>query len=354
MPISDRERNTHPVHESGRNEATVKETVCGLNALLAAEARTHRNVGYKNNVSRFHMLTMSQCNKLHNELITGTYQPQPGDEHEIFEPKHRITVSCKYRDRIPQSSFVTNYFYPEVVPHLIDGNCSCLKGRGVDYARNLFKNFLRQADMNDYCLKVDMKSYFASIDHDALCAEMSEYITDDWAMEFFRLIIDNASKPVGIDLGSEIYQLSATTFLNKLDHMLAERGAYVRYQDDLVVIGTKEHCKEALTLIRQEAQRLKLTISEKKTYMQPVSRPIQFLGYTFLKHETGKITVKRLQDKIRHERRKLRRMWAKGVPVERMKAHYQGVREGLSKGSRSDMMKMDRYFNSIIRGERVC
>ena len=40
----------------------------------------------------------------------------------VCKPKHRITVSAKYRDRVPQSSFITNYFYPNVVPNLIDAN----------------------------------------------------------------------------------------------------------------------------------------------------------------------------------------------------------------------------------------
>lgn len=352
MPISDCERNMHPVQEIGQTEATAEDAVCGLNALIAAGARTRRNVGYKNSVSRFHLLLLSKCNELKHELYDETYRPQKGEPHEVFEPKYRITVSARYRDRIPQSSFITNYFYPTVIPHLIQANCSCLKGRGVDYARNILKDMLRHSSMDDWCLKVDMKSYFASIDHDILCNEMWGYIKDDWARWFFRLAISNASNSVGIDLGSEVYQLSATAFLNRLDHKLEKMGKYVRYQDDLLFLGTKEECKEALKVVRQEVERLKLKVSEKKTYIQPIKRPIQFLGFTFLKHSTGRITLKRLPCKIRHEKRKLRRMWCLGVPVERMLIHYQGVRECLRKGARSDLMKMDKYFNSIIRSDR--
>ena len=32
-----------------------------------------------------------------------------------------------------------------------------------------------------------------------------------------------------------------------------------------------------------------------------------------------------------------------------MMIHYQGARECLSKGTRSDLMQMDRFFKSIIR-----
>lgn len=64
MRDGDIERNSHP--GESQTEATVDLTVCGVTPLLAAETRTHRRVGYKNSVSRFHMLTMSKCNELSN------------------------------------------------------------------------------------------------------------------------------------------------------------------------------------------------------------------------------------------------------------------------------------------------
>ena len=117
----------------------------------------------------------------------------------------------------------------------------------------------------------------------------------------------------------------------------------------MVFIGTKEECKQALLIVREEAKRLKLTIHEGKTYFQSVKRPIRFLGFSFLLHPTGRVALKRLPEKIRHEKRKLMRMAKKGVSKENMMIHYQGARECLSKGTRSDLMQMDRFFKSIIR-----
>jgi len=333
----------------GETEATAR-AVCGLNALLRSETRAHRKVGYKNSVSRFHMLVMSRCNELRHELINRTYKPQKGEIHEVFEPKHRITVSAKYRDRVPQSSFITNYFYPNVVPNLIDANYACLKGRGVDKARKRLKEILREADMDDWCLKTDMANYFASIDHDILLQETGKYIPDPWAHWFYEVTLQNTAQPVGVDLGSEVYQLSGTSFPNSLDH-LADDGYYIRYQDDIIYIGTKERCGEMLKIIREEAARLKLTLSEKKTFIQPIKRPVKFLGYSFLRKPSGRITMKRLPEKGRKERRKLRKMKKKGVSIERIEEHYRSVRESLKRGSRSYMMKTDRYYNNLFKGE---
>ncbi|MBR3361232.1 MAG: hypothetical protein IKG39_07825 [Lachnospiraceae bacterium] len=342
------ERNVHPA--CGQTQATAK-AVCGINELLRGESRAHRSVGYKNSVSRYHMMTMSRCYETGEELANRTYRPQRGEKHEVFEPKYRLTVSSKYSDRVPQAAFVVNYFYPKVVPHLIKNNFACLKGRGVDAARNTLKEILRSADMEDYCVKADMKSYFASIDHETLYAELFPYMPDEWARWFFMTTVENTGRPVGLDLGSEVYQLAATSFLNKLDHML-DHGTYARYQDDLIFVGSKEECREALKTIRAEAARLKLRVSEEKTFMQPVKRPIKFLGFSFLKHETGRVTMKRLPEKIREERRKLRRMKRRGVPRERVDEHCISVRACLKKGSRSDLMALDRYINQLFKEEK--
>lgn len=353
MPLNDYKRNVHPAErqtEATESLATpARETVCSLNKMLEAEKRCRRNVGYKNSTCRFAMMNMSRCNELCNQLLKGTYKPEKGQKHEVFEPKYRLVTSAKYRDRVVQSSFIINYFYPVVVPNLINTNCACLKGRGVDLARNTLKEMLRDSDMDDYCLKVDMRNYFGSIEHEILYHELFEYITDEWARAFFIQTTDNASNSVGLDLGSEVYQLSATSLLNKLDHVL-ESGKYIRYQDDLLYIGTRTECEYAMQLIREEANRLHLEIAEDKTYIQPIKRPIKFLGFTFLRHPSGRVTQKRLPEKVRKERRKLRRMKAKEIPLDRVNIHYQSVRACMKKGTRSGLMKLDKYTKELFYG----
>lgn len=340
-------RNVCPAE---RQIETAKKFVCSFSNLLLAEMRCHRTVGYKNSVARFDMLLLTRCFELYLKLKDNSYKTQKGEEFEIFEPKYRIVTSTKFVDRIPQSSFVTNYIYPKVVPTHIKNNCACVKTKGVEYARNIFKNILRHANINDYCLKVDFKDYFGSINHNILIHEMKKYIKDSWAISYFSDVINSNNKEVGIGLGSEINQLSAVTFLNFLDHT-AESVSYERYMDDLLFVGTKQMCKDVLFIIEVEALRLGVNISKKKTYIQPINKPIKFLGFTFLLHPTGKITFKRLQDKLNNEKRKLRRMKNKNIPFERILEHYQSVRSNMKKGTRSGVVKLDKYFNNLFKEE---
>lgn len=350
MPNNDDKRNACPVER--RMKTTVKETVCSYSNLLNAEPRCHRSVGYKNSVSKFHMLVMSKCIALHNSLMDETYHTEYGEEFEIYEPKYRIVTSTKYKDRIPQTSFVLNYYYQEIIPHLIDNNFACIKGRGVDIARKTFKNILANAEPTDYVLKADLKNYFGSIDHDKLISEIEQYMHDEWARMYYADVINCNNKAVGIGLGSEINQLSATTFTNKIDHVLNDiKYTYGKYMDDFTFVGTKAECEYALSLIYEEADRLNLTVSKNKTYIQPVSKPIKFLGFTFLRHNNGKVTLKRIKQKRNNERRKLRRMKVKGVPFDKVMEHFTAVMAVYKKGSRSGYIKMWNYFNELFKEE---
>ena len=341
-------RNSHPAER--QTETISKYDVCNLSALMSAEERCHRGVGYKNSVSRYHMLALSKNYDTLQELMNGKYKTQKGDSFEIFEPKHRTVTSTKYKDRIPQTSFVLNYIYPKVISQLIDNNFSCIKDRGVDAAREEFKRILRLHTPNDYVLKADLKGYFESIDHEKLFEVMSEYINDIWAMEYYQDVINSNEQEIGITLGSEINQLSAVAFLNKLDHMLDD-GDYERYMDDFVYVGTKNECEEVLKIIEKITSSLGLTLSKKKTYIQPLKQPVKFLGFTFLLHDTGKVTMKRCKDKLNNEKRKLRRMKKKNIPFDKIMEHYTCVRAVMKKGSRSGVVKLDRYFNNLFAEE---
>ena len=341
-------RNVYP--GESQTETAVQETVCNFSNLLLAEHRCHRSVGYKNSVSRFHMYVLSKTYELHRSLMNGSYHTQKGEKFEIFDPKYRIVTSTKYIDRIPQASFVVNFMYVDVIPNLISNNFACIKGKGVDNARETFKNILRNARMNDYCLCADLKGYFDSISHEDLLKEMNRYISDTWAFGYYADVVNSNGQLTGIGLGSEINQLSAVSFLNELDHLL-DNGSYERYMDDFRYIGTKSECEQVLKLIEEECTRLHLTLSKNKTYIQPIKNPIKFLGFTFLKHPTGKITLKRIKSKLNNEKRKLRRMKNSKVAFRQVLEHYKCVRAAMNKGSRSGVVKLDRYFNKLFRKE---
>lgn len=355
MQETDNERNSHLVCESGRKQATETpewESVCSLTSLIKAEKRCHRRVGYKNSVAKFNLLALSKCYEIRRDLLSGQYKTQLGATFKVYYPKYREVRSTKYRDRIPQTSFVLNYYYPKIITSLDPNNCACIKGRGVDMARDIFLNELRKREQTDYCLKADIKSFFASIDHKALLEYMRQnFIQDDDCFRLYSDIINVNSKPVGIDLGSEVDQLSATTFLHPIDQAFAGM-AYIRYADDIVFFGTKDECIQLRDNLKDRLAEQKLTLSDAKTYIQPIARPISFLGFTYLRHQTGRVTLKRKKNRAKDERRRLRKMAKKKVPIERVNMHLNSVRDLMTRGSRADLYRFDNLVKLLFTEER--
>lgn len=340
-------RNTSPVE---RRTETTGKTVCTFSSLVRSERRCHRRVGYKNSVSRFHLLTMSKCYGICKDISNGSYKTGVGKSFEVYEPKYRIVTSTSYNDRIPQTSFVLDIFYPRVVPNMVAENFACYKDKGVDAARDKMIENLKLANMDDYVLCADIKNYFGSIDHQKLIEELVPFIghEDIW---FYEDVIESNKQKIGLTLGSEINQLSASSFLYRFDKIAVSMGLYERYMDDIRFIGSKERCLKVLEILENFARSVNLELSVKKTYIQPVSRPVSFLGFTFLKHPSGKVTMKRKKDKVNHEKRKLRRMKKANVPFERVQVHCQSVRAGLKKGNRSGVVKYDNFVKSLFTEE---
>lgn len=85
---------------------------------------------------------------------------------------------------------------------------------------------------------------------------------------------------------------------------------------------------------------------------------IRFLGFIFWTTPTGKVLMLMPGDKVRHERRKLRRMvnLAKLGEVTREKCDqcYESWRAHAKLGNTAKiLMKMDRYYNGLWRDEHA-
>lgn len=339
------ERNSYPAPQ-GQTETTSKQEVCSIRAFLTSEDRCRRTVSYKNSVSRFHMYKYSRCYKLWRECMDDIYQGKLGFDFPVFEPRRRLVTTTPYRDRVPQASFIVNWWYSHVVPTLIPNNFACMKDRGVDRARETFAKFLEEVPYNSYCLKADLKDYFGNIPRERFIETVFKDIDDPWAKKFFASIIHTNKGEKGISLGSEVHQLSATAFPNALDKTIS--GRYERYMDDFTFVGTKEQCKQVLAKIVKWVKENELILSEKKTQIQKITKPIKFLGFTFLKHKDGHVTLKRTKAGMKKEKRRLRKMKRKGVPLERVKQHYKCIRAIMKKGVRSDLTQLDKYFNKLF------
>ena len=260
---------------------------------------------------------------LRNDVLGGTYEIRDYSVFVIKEPKTRVIVSTRFRDRVFQRSLCDNYLTDQITRSFIYDNCACQVGKGTQFARDRLthhlRQFYREHGTNGYVLKCDIKSYFGSTRHDVALDAIKKRVPDEWAVQHVKDIIDSFTHgedpEVGIGLGSQVSQLIQLAVLDDLDHFIKEKlkiRHYVRYMDDFVLIHeSKEYLRICETLIDRELARICLRLSKKKTQIFPVTQNIPFLGFSFRLTPTGKVVKKLNHGKASRIRHKLKRLVAR-------------------------------------------
>lgn len=223
--------------------------------------------------------------KLLNSLHTLTYKTSKYDTYKIYEPKERIIYRLPYfPDRIAQWDIMLT-MEPIWVKLFISHTYSCIKGRGIHKLASDVKKALRtNPEGTKYCLKLDIKKFYPSINHDVLKYDvLKRKIKDKNLLTLLDEIVDSTD---GVPIGNYLSQFFANLYLTYMDHWLKEEVRvkyYFRYADDIVILSdNKETLRKILILIKMYLhQVLKLEIKQNYQIFPVESRGIDFAGYVF-------------------------------------------------------------------------
>ena len=129
-------------------------------------------------------------------------------------------------------------------------------------------------------------------------------------MELIRQFIKSFGDK-GLCLGSQISQICAVYYANKLDHFIKEKLRvrwYGRYMDDSYLIASsKEELKKYFMEIEKICLELGITINNKKTQIFKINKGFKFLKGTYILSDSGRIIRKPPKSNIIRLRRKLKR-----------------------------------------------
>jgi len=254
------------------------EKIYNYDNLLDAYYRARRGKRYREDVLKYSQNYEENIIILQNELIYRSYKTGPYNHFYVHDPKTRHIMSLSFRDRVLQHA-LHNIIEPIFDRQFIYDSYACRKGKGTLAALNRCRYFIRKP--HRYCLKIDIKKYFDSIDHLILKNIIRKTIGDDiiWLIDD---IIDSNGADVGIPIGNLTSQLFANIYLNELDqfakHKLKIRY-YIRYMDDILIFDDKDNLKAYLIDINHYLERhLKLKVNN-KTGISIIDQGIEFLGY---------------------------------------------------------------------------
>lgn len=210
-----------------------------------------------------------------------------------------------YPDRVLHHAIV-QVLMPVWMNLLIRDTYATIPKRGIHDGVKRVKKALKDEQNTQYCLKLDIKKYYPSINHDILKSIIRKKIKDERLMRLLEEIIDSAD---GIPIGNYVSQWFGNIYLAYFDHFVKEDLSvkyYFRYADDLVVLHSDKTDLRAIKIAieRYLNEKLDLRIKENWQIFTIDKQGIDFLGYRFFHDYTlvRKSIVKRFKKKIKNQK----------------------------------------------------
>lgn len=219
-------------------------------------------------------------------LNDGTFTPQPCKKKQIKDGKkwRTLTIPLLAPDRIVDHCIIdaTEQYLHKLY---ISQTYACIKGRGIHKCLNDLTRYLQKDKRGTrYCLKIDIRHYYDSIDHEILKRIMVRYFGDTRLLALQYQIIDTMPNGKGLGIGRLPSQHWANLYLTPFDHHVKEFlrvRYYLRYMDDMVFLHrSKQYLHGMLDYIREYLQtELKLEIKGNWQIFPVDARSIDFVGY---------------------------------------------------------------------------
>jgi len=334
----DSAEGTEPLMAKREAESTaiseqLMEEVCGRKNCQQALARVKSNKGSAGidgmTVEQLPDYLKQHWPIIREQLLSGTYKPQPVKRVEIPKPDGGIRQLG-----IPT---VLDRFIQQAVMQVLqrswdrtfsDHSYGFRPGRSAHQAVAKAQQYI--AEGYGWVVDLDLEKFFDRVNHDKLMAKLARRISDKRLLKLIRAFLragvmeGGLVSPVdeGTPQGGPLSPLLSNIVLDELDQELERRGhRFVRYADDCNIYVRSQRAGERVMKSASEliTRRLKLKVNEQKS---AVARPRQrkFLGFSFTwqrepKRRIAPKAIARFKQRVRKLTRRTR-----GVKVETMLA----------------------------------
>jgi len=252
-------------------------------------------------VARFSLDADTRIFELHRSLRTGRYRPLPYRQSVVRDPKLRLISAPAITDRVLHQAIVSE-LAPVYNRSYIDHSYACLAGRGPQRAVLCYLRWTRQHRLR---LSLDIRRYFASVDHEILLERvLLPRLRDERTRRLLGMLIEHGGgvyrtplaqqvldlhrdplpPNTGLPIGSCLSQWAANLYLDGLDHFVKRQlriAGYLRYLDDFTLFAADpDVLLAARTAISTWlADRRRLQLNPKKHRICSTRQPSTFLGY---------------------------------------------------------------------------
>ena len=293
------------------------------------------------------MLKDLQSNMINHTHKTSKYTRKQRKEGRKIRDLYKLPY---FPDRIAQWA-VIQVIEPILIKNLITDTYSAIPKRGIHPGLNRLQSWMNTDVFGtQYCLKIDARHYYQSINHEILKDKFRRVFKDNDLIWFIDEVVDSIETAdsedrerlehlpapcaeilerkirgrhetpnqrkaryeqsgIGLPIGNYFSQYGGNFYFSEFDHWMKETlhvPYYMRYMDDIVILG---HSKEYLHALRRQIDQyfqthLRITLKDNWQVFPTFARGVDylgyrsFLGYTLLRKTTCK-SFKRKMTRIR-------------------------------------------------------
>jgi RNA-directed DNA polymerase len=276
--------------------------------------------------------------EIREQLLNGTYKPQPVRRVEIEKPDgggmRKLGIPTTL-DRLVQQA-VMQVLQRQWDPTFSDHSYGFRPGRSAHQAVAQAQKYI--AEGYGWVIDLDLEKFFDRVNHDKLMGQIAKRVEDKRLRKLIRAFLNAGVMENGLvspsvegtPQGGPLSPLLSNLVLDELDRELERRGhRYVRYADDSNIYVRSEQAGRRVmeSITRFITHQLKLKVNETKS---AVARPQErkFLGFSFTRGpEVKRVIAPKALDRFKRRIREITRR-AKGVSIKTTMAELASYMRG--------------------------
>src|SRR3984957_8159067 len=316
--------------ESPANTILLMEEGCGRENLLEALRRVKGNKGSAGidgmTVGELSGYLQQHWLEIREQLLNGTYKPQPVRRVEIEKPDgggmRKLGIPTTL-DRLVQQA-VMQVLQRQWDPTFSDHTFGVRPGRSAHQAVAQAQKYI--AEGYGWVIDLDLEKFFDRVNHDKLMGQIAKRVEDKRLRKLIRAFLNAGVMENGLvspslegtPQGGPLSPLLSNLVLDELDRELERRGhRFVRYADDCNVYVRSERAGQRVmeSVTQFITQKLRLKVNEAKSAVaRPQAR--KFLGFSFSAGpEVKRVIAPKALDRFKRRVREITRR-AKGVSMK--------------------------------------
>lgn len=313
------------------------EKMCDKDMIRLAIIQSSDHKRHRHDVQKVIRNMDKYVDKTYELLVSGSFRPSQPKIRERYDSAcqktRKICVVPYWPDGVMHQLMVM-VLKDVLTRGMYAWTCAAVPKRGASRA----EKYIQRAIKNDpkgtkYVLKLDVRKFYPSVNHDRLMAALERKVKDRKYLHTVRSILDTCEE--GLAIGYYICQWLANFYLERVDNYIRTLDGceyYVRYMDDLVIMGRN---KKKLHKIRKAIdefleRELLLRVKDNWQVFPLKARPLDFVGVK--QYRTYRTIRKRTFLRFIRQCRRAQKRRAAGKPITYPMAAALISRAGLLKG----------------------